>query len=135
MMLSNFDLEKLARFLQLRVNGVFMKDELPDTPQDGGYIINLQSSTMGTGTHLTALFIVHEYAYYFDSFGATPPVEIIKFVKKRKNAHLYYNNWIIQDLNSTNCGFFALAFLIWMTEHLQTNMLKVYNDFRRFFLE
>ena len=111
------------------MNGVFMKDELPDTPQDGEYIINLQSSTMGTGTHWTALFIVRETAYYFDLFGATPPVEIIKFVKKRNKANLYYNNWIIQDLNLTNCGFFALAFLLWMTEHLQINMLKVYNDF------
>ena len=129
MMLSNFDLENLAKYYKLHINDVCMKDELPNTVQDGCYIINMQSSSKGTGTHWIALFIIRENAYYFDSFGAVPPIEICEFVNKRKHSHLYYNNWIIQDLQSSDCGFFSLAFLLWMTEHLQRNMFNVYNDF------
>ena len=110
MMLSNFQLEKLAQYYKLHINDVCMKDELPNIVQDGGYIINMQSSTRGSGTHWVALF--RENAYYFDSFGAVPPLEISNFVKKRKHSHLYYNNWIIQDLKSSDCNFFISIFIM-----------------------
>ena len=52
-MLSNFDLEKLAGFYKLPLIGIHMKNEMPKKPVDGCYIINLQSSTQGNGTHWT----------------------------------------------------------------------------------
>jgi hypothetical protein len=57
-----------------------MKNELPVKIKDGNYIINLQSSTQGDGTHWTALIIRNDTALYFDSFGAPPSTEIIDFV-------------------------------------------------------
>ena len=129
MVLSNFQLEKLAKFYKLKINDICMKDELPDKVEDGSYIINLQSSFQGTGTHWCALFIDRKNAYYQDSFGAAPPSEVCNFVKKRDHCHLYYNNWIIQDLASNKCGWFANAFLLWMKEHYQSNMLNVFNSF------
>ena len=83
-MLSNFDLERLAEFYHLPLVAITMKDELPAKVVDGCYIINLQSSTDGRGTHWLGLFIYKTNAYFFDSYGAPPSVEIMKFVKKRK---------------------------------------------------
>jgi hypothetical protein len=136
-MLSNFDLERLAEFYNLPLVAVAMKDELPATVKDGCYIINLQSSTSGSGTHWLGLFIYKSNAYYFDSFGAPPSVEIIKFVKKRKGCHLYYNNFIIQDLKSGNCGFYALAFLLWCFSYilLSKDMKNMFSDFVNTFVD
>jgi len=136
-MLSNFDLERLAEFYNLPLVAVAMKDELPATVKDGCYIINLQSSTSGSGTHWLGLFIHKNNAYYFDSFGAPPSVEIIKFVKKRKGCHLYYNNFIIQDLKSGNCSFYALAFLLWCYSYilLSKDMKNMFSDFVNTFVD
>ena len=56
-MLSNFDLERLADFYHLPLVTIEMKDELPSKVKEGCYIINLQSSTAGQGTHWLSLFI------------------------------------------------------------------------------
>ena len=128
-MISNFELERLAKFYRLPLISICMKDELPDKPKDGCYIINLQSSLVGNGSHWVALFVYKNTAYYFDSFGATPPIEVVKFVKKRKNSHLLYNNWIIQDLKSGNCGYFSLAFLLYMNQNKLRDLKEIFNDF------
>ena len=128
-MLSNFDLENLAGFYKIHLNGIFMKDQMPDKPKNGCYIINLQSSTQGNGTHWTALFIYKKMSYYFDSFGAPPPNEIILFTKKKKG-HLLYSNWIIQDLTSEACGWYCLGFLLYMFKNRQNiNLKEVFNQF------
>ena len=129
-MLTNFDLENLAGFYKLPLIGIFMKNEMPTKPVNGCYIINLQSSTQGNGTHWTALFIYKKMSYYFDSFGAPPPNEIILFSKKRKLQHLLYSNWIIQDLKSENCGWYCLGFLLYMWKNRQNiNIKEVFNQF------
>ena len=56
-MLSNFELERLAEFYRLPLVTVCMKNELGKTVQDGCCIINLQSSTAGSGTHWCSMFI------------------------------------------------------------------------------
>ena len=132
-MISNFELEKLARFYRLPLISICMKDELPKKVEDGCYIINMESSFMGSGTHWVALFVYKNTAYYFDSFGATPPVEIIKFVKKRKNSHLVYNNFIIQDLKSGICGYFSLGFLLYMNQNKLRDLKEIFNEFVNFF--
>ena len=136
-MLSNFDLERLAEFYNLPLVAITMKDELPATVKDGCYIINLQSSTAGSGTHWLGLFIHKNNAYYFDSYGAPPSVEIIKFVKKRKGCHMYYNNFIIQDLKSQNCGWYTLAFLLWCYSYILffKDMKNMFNEFVKSFVD
>jgi len=113
-MLTNFDLEDLCEKYDIPLHGVFMKDQLPKTIKDGNYIINLQSSNGGknTGTHWTALIVSGSNAFFYDSFGASPSVEIRRFVQKRKNCHLGFNNWIVQDIHSENCGRFCLDVLM-----------------------
>ena len=58
-MLSNIDLEELSKHYKLPLIAVTMKDELPNKLQNGNYIINLQSSTQGNGTHWTALKVIN----------------------------------------------------------------------------
>jgi hypothetical protein len=129
MTLSNFDIEKICKFYKLPIVAITMKDELPRSVKNGCYVINMQSSSEGNGTHWVALFIYKTNAFYFDSFGGLPPVEIMKFVKKRKECHLYYNNWIIQNIKSSQCGWYCIAFLKHMYQNLQQDLKVAYNDF------
>ena len=134
-MLSNFDIEKICKFYRLPVVAICMKNELPTIVKDGCYVINMQSSTQGTGTHWVGLYVYKNNAFYFDSFGALPPNDVIMFVKQKKGCHLYYSNWIIQDLKSENCGWFCIAFLIFMHQNRQKNLKDVFNDFTNNFLD
>ena len=63
---------------------MYMKEELPNAEQDKGYVINMPPSSKGTGTHWVSIFIIRNNAYYFNSFGGTPPLEICEFVKETK---------------------------------------------------
>ncbi len=134
-MLSNFDIEKICKFYRLPLVAITMKDDLPSTINDGCYVINMQSTHQGNGTHWVALFVSKTTAYYFDSFGGLPPNELMAFVKKRKGCHLYYNNWIIQDLKSDKCGWFCIAFLLHMQNNRNRDLKQIYNDFVNYFVD
>jgi hypothetical protein len=96
---------KIAGDLSIPINAVIMKDELPHETKFGNYIINLQSTTQGNGTHWTALIVQPDTSFYFDSFGELPSEETISFCRE-KSKHLYFNNWTIHDLKSELCGFY-----------------------------
>jgi len=114
-MLTNIDLEELCKHYKIPLRFCGMKDELSSkkVKSDGNYIINLQSSFQGDGTHWTALNISGRSAVFFDSFGAPPSIEIEQLCKLNKKT-LAFNNWIVQDLKSENCGSFCLAFLLFL---------------------
>ena len=79
-MLSNFDIEEIALFYKIDIV-VIIKDELPKIkPISGNYIINIESSKDGNGTHWMALKIEDFDCVYCDSYGHLPPKEIIAFV-------------------------------------------------------
>ena len=107
MSLTNFELITLCQFYNISLNGVYMKDELPSKNIIGNYIINLDSSS-GGGTHWCCFIETPKNeCLYFDSFGCVPPEEVSKFIRGKYG----FNNWIIQDLSSHNCGFFCLGLL------------------------
>ena len=114
-MLTNYDLEDLCKDYNVPLHGIYMKDQLPMQIKNGNYIINLESSMGGknNGTHWTCLIVNTKNTMFYDPYGAPPSIEIRNFVKRRKNAHLGFNNWVIQDLKSENCGYFVLSFLIY----------------------
>ena len=132
-MLTNDDLEKIAKNYDVKLKGIFMKDKLTNLPiEDGNYIINMDNST-GIGTHWTALFVSENKAIYFDSFGCVPPQNVIDFVKQRKNIKLGYNNFIMQDLESEKCGFYCIAFLLFLNRSKNKDIYKATNDFIKMF--
>jgi hypothetical protein len=117
----------MAKHYKIRVNSLSLKNELPAKIEPGFSIYNLDSADKlgnATGTHWTGSFCDAKRCCYFDSFGAPCPNEIDRFIKAR---YMTYgiNNWIIQDPKSENCGFFVLAFAIWMTHLYKAKFTQV----------
>ena len=80
---SDIDINELATNLGIRLNFIGFKNELPQIPHKGNYIINLASSDDGTGgTHWTALHLDNKGAIYFDPFGMPEPIAVSKFMMK-----------------------------------------------------
>jgi hypothetical protein len=113
-MLSNYQIADIAKDLgiNLPLINILMKNELTK-PKINNYIVNLQSNNQGHGTHWTALIISQKESFYFDAFGVLPSLEVIQFCKKRKGTHLYFNNWIVQDIESELCGWYCLGLLLY----------------------
>ena len=130
--LSNFEIEDVAKHYGINLVDCCMKDQLPTVIKDGCYIINLESSSQGEGTHWTTLIVQKNIAVFLDSFGAPPSAEIVDFVKKRKGIHMAFNNEIIQDLKSENCGYFCI-YLCWFIKHHGGDLVKTVDVFTRLF--
>jgi len=129
---SNIDLENLANKLKLPLIGVYSKDELPDKIQKGSYIINLQDSDKGPGSHwILAKIFDKKNALYFDAFGESIPLEIAKFLKHYKP--IPYSNRHIQDIDSNRCGLYCIACDHYMNRIKRRQMLEQYDDFLNMF--
>lgn len=135
-MLSDSDLEKLSNKLELPIVGVFSKNLLPVERSVGSYYINLQNSDDGGGTHWVFAKIFPEQdgdykAIYFDSFGIGMPKEVEEFLKPFKPVS--YNNRQIQDLPTSQCGYYCLA-CDYYTQHLRKNedVVDDYENFLRY---
>ena len=133
--LTNFEIEDVAEHYKISLNDCCMKDELTGSPRDGCYIINLESSSQGGGTHWTSLIIKNQIAVFVDSFGAPPSTEIRDFVKKRRGMHLAFNNEIIQDLHSENCGYFCLYLCYFLRNETNPDLVSAVDAFTRLFRE
>ena len=90
-------------------NGVFMKDELSKNLKYGWYIVNMESSKDGNGTHWCAFKSCPGVSQWFDSFGVIPPIEILTHT----NNSLVYNAQQIQDIHSSCCGWFSIACILY----------------------
>jgi|GEM_PF-6593176 len=116
---SDLDLKKLAKQLNIKLNGIYFKDELPHIPIAGNYIINLASeSDNNGGTHWLSAILTKENeikkAIYFDPFGIAEPILINKFLLKwvdNNHNHIIRNKVDIQNLNSNWCGEYVMAFI------------------------
>ena len=117
---TNTELEKLAKELRINLNGIYTKDMLTHIiPQKGGYIINMQDSDDGGGTHWIGIYndIVKQsktglknISLAFDSFGIIPPNEVIDFMSRWSRDGIYSTKQI-QNVNFGGCGQYTLHFL------------------------
>jgi hypothetical protein len=125
--LSNFDIMKIIQSQGVDdFKGVYMKDQLPDKLERGSYIINLQSSKEGNGTHWVCLYYTPNYSYYYDSFGFVAPLEV-----QKKIIPYMYNDLEIQDIDSTACGFYCVAFVLYLNKKM--NIEKAFMEFINLF--
>ena len=123
-MLNNFELEEISQHYGFNLT-VLMKDELVNyKPKNENYIINLESSTNGNGTHWLVLKIVGKKCFYQDSFGIIPPKEVIEFCKRIPNSHLAYSEIQMQNITSETCGFFAIGLLIHLNRTKNKDIFK-----------
>lgn len=131
---TNEQLMHMAKKYDIPLNAVYMKDELKDiTPLPGGYIINMQDSVDGNGTHWVAVYNPRNYndSLYFDSFGIDPPVAIIEFMQKY-SPNMIASDKEIQNINSGFCGQYCLYFLHQMF-HNKGDIVKKYDRFIKTF--
>ena len=97
---------------ELRFNGVYPRDNLPNKVRKGAYVINLDEYE-NTGTHWVSLFVKTNEVIYFDSFGVEHiPKEINKFIGNNKK--IKANTFRIQAYDSIMCGYFCIEFIDYM---------------------
>ena len=106
--LSNFQLIDAAKKLKItNFRGVYLRDELPKQPKrEECGILNLGNS-QGNGTHWTAWIKNNQRKYYFDSYGLTPPQELVSYLNKP----VYYNSERVQTDGEVFCGHLCLYIL------------------------
>jgi hypothetical protein len=141
-MLSNFDIERICRKLELPIVGVFSKDRIPNDVKIGSYYINLQDANDGDGTHWV-MFKIYDNddredtskkkkesigALYFDPFGVDMPKEVASFLKPFKP--IPYSNRQIQGLKQEECGWYCIA-CDYSLEHKQDGETYL-EDFHKF---
>ena len=119
-LLSNVDLKYYAKLFKINLIDVLSKDLFKNIKAiEGCYIINIQSSNNGNGTHWTSLLLIKNFAIYFDSYGIIMPNEILRFIKrysfKKKDFHIIYSVDQIQSMESVFCGYYCLYFLYFIT--------------------
>jgi hypothetical protein len=123
-MITNYDIEEIAKCLKLNLVGVFSKDQLPQKRSIGSYYINMEDHDKGNGTHwVFARIFPNGKAIYFDSFGVQTPEPIRDFLKPF--SPFACNVRQIQDIHSENCGRFCI-----LLDNYFTNQLKVGNGGR-----
>lgn len=129
---TNFELYELADQLGVTVT-VLSKDQLKDIRNKrGNYIINLQDSDAGAGTHWVGLIVMPHIAFYFDSFGMLPPIEVVHFVNpyKKKIRELFVNKKHIQNEYGGYCGQYTMNFIAHMVKQKsQPNLIKRFQTF------
>lgn len=88
--------------------GTFSRDRLPVHSNDiESFIVNLDSYK-NRGTHWVAIKKYFKKAYYYDSFGVEPPLEILKYLK---GCEIIYNIEQHQQFDTYICGQLCLKFL------------------------
>ena len=81
--LTNFEIQKYYQN-EPRFNGVFSRDNLPNSIKNGAYVINLDGYH-DIGTNWVALYVNNKSIIYFDSFGVEHILrEIMKFIARKK---------------------------------------------------
>ena len=123
---SNTELLEILKNYNININGVFAKDQIKKPLKDGFYIINLDNSD-GNGTHWTALYKINDaFSLYWDSFGFPPPEYIDNILYKYD-----YNKKQIQDIDSTSCGFYCVAFIKFLSD--KSDKLTAFKTFCNLF--
>jgi hypothetical protein len=102
-----------------------MKDQLVNhKPKNGNYIINLESSSQGNGTHWLSIKIDGKNCFYQDSFGIIPPKEVIDFCKRTPNSRLAFSEIQMQNIDTETCGWYAVGLLIHLNNTKNKDIFK-----------
>jgi hypothetical protein len=152
-MLTNFEIKRICKKLELPIVGVYSKNELYNLPRKvGSYYINLMDDDKvdGEGNNGSHWVLAKIYcdddrdnvdtdseqehkicnALYFDSFGFGMPKAVSEFLKPFRP--VYCNNREIQSINTTECGWYCI-YCDYTLEHKQYG--ETYIDDYEMFLE
>ena len=118
--LTNFEIQEYYQN-ETRFNGVFSRDNLPNSIKKyGAYVINLDEYH-DIGTHWVALYVNNKTITYFDSFGVEHiPKEIMKLIARTsfglgsRRKKIITNIYRIQAYDSIMCVYFCIGFINFM---------------------
>lgn len=106
--LSNVDIDRMLHN-DRGYGGCMSKDDLPRTLGRKFYILNMQDSEDGGGTHWTLLDNRQSNSVqYFDSMGQVPP-KIVKRLMRSTGKKQIINKFELQPMGSVTCGWWAIA--------------------------
>ena len=129
--LTNFEIQEYYQN-EPKFNGVFSRDNLPNSIKNAAYVINLDEYH-DIGTHWVALYVNNKIVTYFDSFGVEHiPKEIMKFIARKKK--IIRNIYRIQAYDSIMCGYFCIGFINFIfTGESLTDYANLFspNDFKK----
>ena len=66
--------------------------------------------------------------YYFDSFGFPASAEV-----EDQIGDYIWSDVQLQNINSSSCGYFVIAWMLWMQEHKHKNKEICFNSFLELF--
>ena len=124
-MLTDFQIQDLAQKMDIPLESVSFKDELPGKLKfNRAYVINLENQfdaegLPNEGSHWCAFEVVKDQdgkiqPIYFDPFGVGPPLAVSDAVFAFCGKKLPHCEKDIQSIMSSCCGWFCLAFLHWI---------------------
>lgn len=106
--LSNVDIDRMLHD-DRNYGGCMSKDELPRTLNRKFYVLNMQDSKDGGGTHWTLLDNRDtKNVQYFDSMGQVPPA-IVKRLMRSSGKKQIINKFELQPMGSVTCGWWCVA--------------------------
>ena len=106
--LTNGEIDELVEHYKIKkYHGCFIDDKLPSKLHNGYYVINLNGRS-----HWCCLLKDGKNYFYFDSYGFPASEEI----EEQIGEYIYSDNQL-QDMNSSSCGFFCIAWMSYMDSH------------------
>ena len=108
--LSDFQIKDKCEELKiLNFTGIFMRNKFTGKSSKNECLILNHDHSSNEGTHWTCLFVEDNVAYYFDSFGFAPPLEIISYTSNCIDRNSSSDR--IQKFNQVLCGHFCIYML------------------------
>jgi len=121
-MLTDLQMKELCKKMEIPLEGVFFKDQLPQKIKPNmAYIINMENALdengrPNDGSHWTCLQ-VNKYPngsiepFYFDSYGSPAAENVKKVVMNTFGQKLPFSKRDIQSLMNNACGFYCCGLL------------------------
>ena len=110
--ISNVYIDKLMEKISRSFNGTFSIDNIPVFDDDVFSIIINLSKQNEIGTHFIAVYVLENKIIYFDSFGNQLNNSSLKRYLKKYKKPIIFSKIQIQNLLSSHCGFFCIAFIL-----------------------
>ena len=117
---TDLEIDKMLKNVR-SYKGTFVENYLPFKLDNGFYVINLNGSS-----HWTVAYIDGNKHFYFDPFGFPAGKDTEEKIKP-----YYYSDVQIQNIDTSSCGYYVVAFVKFMNNKL--NSLKAYDDFLQLF--
>ena len=125
--LNDKEIVSLCQSYNIEINGIYSKDKLPNELKHGWYIVNLQSSNDGSGSHwLGFKYRDNGRDFYFDSMGFLPPIDIENITEE-----YIYSPRELQNGDAKSCGWWVLGCIMETDkdEKDETNFKNFLNSF------